>query len=419
MCFPSPFPKFLQSKIVLGLCLASLAASGSSAHLNNFQSQLSVPTNLASNVAILQQSSLVLLASIGGSDVGGGGSLQLPLATDEELQKAIGNGKIALNMWLFAKEIEFISNPKIDNPVAYQKIFRGSRSIYDVINHLTVEFRLNGACLDKNGNPFDGSVYTSLEPGVSDAICISGSRLVTKLRKDDFMSQTEALILHEASHLVGTSEPEAVAIQTDALEGNLALPRHYEMMWAGFDTLESEIESLGRQLPGAYTLQSPELGARLHEIRMSLFKSTEFLNVSYHELDQSGLSPAMSDRALSAHARIVNIGWATCALADDGITPCHVLYEKMFNGQSNLKASAFLDSNSPQFPTRPLWATNGILVDESILYIRSTVDLKAALNDLQADVEALYNAERDLVYERVSANEQKLSAFNVVKTGVH
>jgi hypothetical protein len=72
---------------------------------------------------------------------------------------------------------------------------------------------MNAPCLDANGDPKDASIFGK-ETGT---LCISPFLIAPKLNRQTAERETAALMIHEISHLMDTTEDEAVQIQKDAL----------------------------------------------------------------------------------------------------------------------------------------------------------------------------------------------------------
>jgi hypothetical protein len=185
---------------------------------------------------------LPVFAEHGGISGGGGGVATPPGVEISKIQAAVENSKIVIEEWLNAKELRFSYGTNgLENSTAFAKLFGSSRNVFDVIKDLKIEVRNNEPCYDSDHNAVDGSIFAHAPA----SICISAFKLKDKLNAFDYEYETEALILHEISHLLGTDENEAVSLQ------NLSLPgfthhspaeerkRVYSLAWS------EEIYSLG------------------------------------------------------------------------------------------------------------------------------------------------------------------------------
>ncbi|MGZ3695176.1 MAG: hypothetical protein ACXWQO_13635, partial [Bdellovibrionota bacterium] len=150
----------------------------------------------------------------GGGVGSGGGGTTIPNPTNPEFISGTASeyGAKLLTVWLQHQEEVFNrygENEQAKSP--FFKVFRPSnrKNIYQLVESTEVEFRMSGPCLDSEGQPWDGSIYGS-KPG---SICISPFSMAPKLSDMNYEAETLALLAHEISHLMGTSESEAREIQ--------------------------------------------------------------------------------------------------------------------------------------------------------------------------------------------------------------
>lgn len=154
--------------------------------------------------------------SFAGGISGGGGDISnptpvAPAAIEEAVTQIAGPAVLS---WLHAREAAYLklSGPEqLASP--YRKLFAGRRTIYDVIQSTRAELRFDSPCRDANGEAKDGSAFSAYP----NAICLSAHRMASKLRPTNVREETLALLVHEFSHLLGTEEAEAEAIQWEAL----------------------------------------------------------------------------------------------------------------------------------------------------------------------------------------------------------
>ncbi len=133
------------------------------------------------------------------------------------LQNYLSDSKLFIVSWLHGLERRMNSKfgpgkfviPKGSDKLLTQK----PGAVYSNIERLVVQFRSNAACESKSGDS-DGSVASENPP----VICISGFNLAKKLNEGNAKVQLDALILHEVSHLLGTTEEEAKAIQEQYIQ---------------------------------------------------------------------------------------------------------------------------------------------------------------------------------------------------------
>jgi hypothetical protein len=100
----------------------------------------------------------------------------------------------------------------------YAKLFRptSGKNIFEILKSTKIEVRMNETCYDANNEAWDGSIYAT-QPN---AICISAFNLASKINSRYLASETLALLVHELSHLAGTTEEEAQEIQEDFISIN-------------------------------------------------------------------------------------------------------------------------------------------------------------------------------------------------------
>lgn len=132
----------------------------------------------------------------GGVSDGGGDSIGASKVSAQEIADKIPE----LSSWIF--------------PWLYKNQTDQANQFIGLLKEGSVEVRLTEPCFDKNGTAKDGSIYASQK----NQICISAFLLSKKLSKSNFESELAALMIHEFSHFLGTTEDEAVSLQKKALE---------------------------------------------------------------------------------------------------------------------------------------------------------------------------------------------------------
>jgi len=156
----------------------------------------------------------VAIADGGVSDGGGGTTNPNPANPEWVVGAVSGYAKKILLMWLNAEEANFFRKSAQEQASSLErKLFVNNISIFDVVKKTPIEVRMSKPCYDKNGHPWDGSIY-SVHTG---AICISPFSMAPKLNEFNVHIETIALVMHEFSHLVGASEVEAEYIQKQVL----------------------------------------------------------------------------------------------------------------------------------------------------------------------------------------------------------
>lgn len=150
----------------------------------------------------------------GGVGSGGGGtSNPAPVPQSEIIDLVQGGAAPLLITWFQRQEEIFLSaSPEAQSRSVFRKVFTSSRTVYEVIRGVRITLREEEPCYDSAGNPWDGSVGSSRYE-----ICLSPFSMAPKLNELNFEAETLALLAHEISHLLGTTEEEARAIQRRAL----------------------------------------------------------------------------------------------------------------------------------------------------------------------------------------------------------
>ncbi|MGZ3711452.1 MAG: hypothetical protein ACXVBE_06835 [Bdellovibrionota bacterium] len=163
--------------------------------------------------------------SIGGTTGGGG---NIPPAEQIDAFNMINftfRANLVVRAYLSSKYFEYKETKCPNDSSDYARIvcstgakmFDGKTTIFDVLEKAPVELKFKEACTDAEGKPMDGSIYGK-KPG---SICLSLHTIHEKVSKTDYAEQISSLLLHETSHLVGTTEEEARALQDDMLLGAL------------------------------------------------------------------------------------------------------------------------------------------------------------------------------------------------------
>ncbi len=83
----------------------------------------------------------------------------------------------------------------------------------ELLKQVRIEVRMSHPCFDRFGNAREASIYGTNNHD----LCISPALMVKRLNESNVERETAALIVHELSHFFDTTEPEAEALQTIAL----------------------------------------------------------------------------------------------------------------------------------------------------------------------------------------------------------
>lgn len=147
----------------------------------------------------------------GGVDGGGGGTLPAKPLDDYEFEKVIATAKRDLG--LFVKQsMRRATRFSTQHSVIDKKLYGGPKTLWDVLQTTDLEILYDRPCRDANGQPRDGSIHAS-KPNT---VCLSAFTIGPKTIQERAKVEIYALILHELSHFLGTTEPEAQEFQNDA-----------------------------------------------------------------------------------------------------------------------------------------------------------------------------------------------------------
>lgn len=142
----------------------------------------------------------------GAGSSGGGGTLPTRGVQTYEIAEYVSMAKRDLRLIFRGRWIEYnhIRNNNLDHDLE-KKLFDGPVTILDILEKTKIELRDSEPCLDGAGKEVDGSIYAK-EPN---SICISSLMIASKVSTEQARDQVIALIAHELSHLLGTTESEA------------------------------------------------------------------------------------------------------------------------------------------------------------------------------------------------------------------
>lgn len=144
----------------------------------------------------------------GGMDAGGGGTLPTQHASIYQIQDIATESKPTL---LFLLNYYEYNRHWMSDKVLMQKLFDGPRKAQDVLKDLRLEVRMDRPCYTSNNTEVDGSIYGA-KPNT---ICISADRISKKVDRAIAEREVIALLMHEVSHFMGSTETEAETFQED------------------------------------------------------------------------------------------------------------------------------------------------------------------------------------------------------------
>jgi hypothetical protein len=193
-------PKANLRRTLLTLALISLTACSPSNNASSPTAPSKPPT------AAPEQ-----MSEEGGVNGGGGGTLPANPISTYDVRTVLRYGKRDLSLLLKY----FMWSHSLDKTSLHSyeaKIYDGPVTIWDELENTDIELEFTQPCHDSFGNAVDGSVHAKS----ANAICISPFRIAPKLIKENSRTEILALVLHELSHRLGTTEAEAEDFQKDA-----------------------------------------------------------------------------------------------------------------------------------------------------------------------------------------------------------
>lgn len=140
-------------------------------------------------------------AGEGGSDTGAGNIIGSYQPSTQQIKELILSSKRPAKFVLFDLESD-LSNILGDKIYATtrSKLFQSKRTIYDALNE--AQFVVEGPCYDNQGNQVQASAVHSPE------LCFDPQMIIqqNKLNSDNVQKEILALVIHEVSHMVGTTD---------------------------------------------------------------------------------------------------------------------------------------------------------------------------------------------------------------------
>ena len=155
------------------------------------------------------QSSRAIAQVGGGADTGGGNTIGSATVTTEDVKKYIELSK-DLSVYIFRRKEFLLLSSQHDGTVLAslgKKLFKVQKSVYQVLRDAVLQPKEKGPCYDSQGNEVDASAKDAPN------LCFSLERLSARLNKDSVQSEVLAIVAHEVSHMVGTTESEAKFLQ--------------------------------------------------------------------------------------------------------------------------------------------------------------------------------------------------------------
>lgn len=154
------------------------------------------------------QSVWALGNNTGGMDGGGGGTLPAQPTNIYAVADIAQESKATLLYLLNGYED---ANKFSQNSSLYKKLFLGPQKVQDQLKALQLEVRMDKPCFTSANREVDASIYGA-KPNT---ICLSAFRIAPKTDMAIAKREIHALLIHEISHFMGTTEDEAIELQKD------------------------------------------------------------------------------------------------------------------------------------------------------------------------------------------------------------
>lgn len=156
-------------------------------------------------------------SALAAGGISGGGGTRTPKhpVSSEEVKVLINSSKHEITKYFNKLEIYFgLNNKEHCHLEICQKLFGGEKSIQSIIAETSVHLEEERPCLSPQGIAYDGYA-----PGpIENSICISVYNITKKVSKREARSEILALMAHEYTHLLGSTEEEAELLQEDILD---------------------------------------------------------------------------------------------------------------------------------------------------------------------------------------------------------
>lgn len=218
----------------------------------------------------------------GGISGGGGNTLVRDAAIAEDVIRTAQLARPQLH--LFFNRLS--AKPEALSPELYEKLFAGE-TIFKALNDFGISFALDRPCYEDGGKERDGSINSPKagDPG----ICISPFRIAGTVSRDEVRPQVLALIAHEYSHLLGSTEAEAVIIQD--LIREVARATSWDELKAYADACAVSMQAVRAKINAVYDFLEKDSEDR--EVFMQIAKLLgELSKLDRQVLGQSGFSGA-------------------------------------------------------------------------------------------------------------------------------
>ncbi len=259
----------------------------------------------------------------GGADTGGGNAMDSRRIYPEDIVPLITNAKFPILYML--RRLEFMSlSLKIEGDSGeflslLQKLFKGNKTIFTALHEVELVPLKKGPCLDSLGNEVDASAKNAPQ------ICFSLERLAARLNGDSLEKEILAIIIHEISHTIGTTEREAVYLQN--------IIRHSTASDA-YTKIPMLVETYGRKLKEASENATFILNGLSNARSVQICSGLTMIMTTQVELFQKNMNSLQDGIAFSASREI----WGLNAALLKGLNLMSYCQEGEFNDAKRLQS---------------------------------------------------------------------------------
>ena len=303
----------------------------------------------------------------GGITAGGGGTLPAEPAGAEAVREIVQNAKRDLKLFVKYQQWGF----KKGEDALEDKLYGEATTLLDVLESTDMAIEMNEPCYDANKVPVDGSIYAS-KPN---AICISAFTIGPKVVAERARIETLALILHELSHVMGTTEEEAISLQKNA--AYFLKNTSDETSETRMDALRLSAEKLTTRLRTLIEkfdeMSSDDVANHLNEITMAesdFFKDAVAMPYSIYDRPEYDFATVQADRLRLAQ------WYATASSNAPDANYARELMDKALSGKESVSYAEFDKSRSEGS------VIENIFDQELMVRIHTATELKAALKPL-------------------------------------
>lgn len=325
----------------------------------------------------------------GGISAGGGGTLPADPISVHDVVEVVDSAKRTLRLFFNYVRQYNHSDLKLES----YKYFFGPENVASVLEKTDIEILQDKACKNKLGKDVDASVHASRP----NTICISAFRIAPKLIEENANKEILALLVHELSHFLGSTEKEAQELQ------RLVAWKLQSMSSIRLGELENQLwqaPMMIESLPSlADSIKELKDGADLKSIRDDLVKTEKGLADFENYFGQS-TQLRFTDYHINEFERIIftRIRLATWFVESmDANYPnqedSKELYEKCFAGKTEITA-AEIDDTCP------------VYIGKENLYLEYKFRKMQSLDDLSSGLKDV------IVYVRNLGSHARAISFN-------